>query len=1110
MSNNEGLLITNNNIYGLVNPPPKPSYQEGATQAQNIASSAVRWDKFVDLSTNLYDLSTNLWINFYDLSANFTDFSNNFIGISGGSGGSGVVGGVGGAEVEKYFFKQPDAPKDLSSSFVNSGGSQYINITFDKPDSAILAGTIYQNSPTVFYTGTSSDENWLPAMNSLILDASASNLNAGWQTLVSLTTAPVGDARITTFDLYNNGVPSNVTGNYPNRKYTYKDPSTTTNKIQFGITYDFRVAYKNNTVLDVSNVINYAYTSASFGAFGPSNPPTSIQFNSSDFNNLTLSGVGSGLTASQGIDVSLNFPWVSAPPPTVRYGAIFSAQKNSAPPHNFKQIGGNTNTYSNIDFSSAWTAKTNTWGQTVGTLSSKIHPEYYYTIDISGSGSTYYQEIVGSSFGPTYASSSVISNKLLPIPERTSSNYSSGYTDGLGTNVGVLMTNVGESITGGSSDLNVSTRIRPAYTTLQVDFIDTPTTLTYTYNGSSSGQFKYLANWGDRVNPVTLGASPVTSGSLIGKDSSGVPITNFETQIRLTATNLYSNISDASSQYQYGWAGNTQDAPRTINTGPFHLNTSAVKDIESTNLNTVGYYLGVDVSNIKLDVSLNSFIDISNNVYKNYRWRVVQNLKKAAALPDEVSFIYYDFNIGKLPLQDILLTNLTITTGLPTLPTANYFGLQRPEITSAGIRPSVTINCTLDNLNPDWAPTTDTLLEFKFYINPTNSSGIGLLETTTKTWSVDAPNKNTTYNFSETYQITYGGVVARGDYQDAPYSRYLGTAAQFGSKNTGNSYSNNVTRTNTTTSFWQTINNADISFNNLPLWWDFVWNDTSNLTEGRSKQNNSNADETGLLSVPVNTGVSLNNAGIGMNPTVGGGSISDPWLLYNHSLTLPYNQLMISSGQIISGNFSNNSLNPYINYNTTHYGNIGNYSSQDISGDVPPFVPRPAPPNNWQYGSGIFYNTSLTPTTSGTIKWFVIYIDNPATKDTNNNSKLEIKDGNTTLTLGVDYVLFYMEYNHAAFSQAYTIKNANNTIVQQHYTPWMDCANTNINLGGLRDFPTAQGITPNGDSNGAYDTNNLNFPIKKFGTTNRVTQYYRIGLFNGNQKKITKITLSYG
>ena len=790
----------------------------------------------------------------------------------------------GGVAVQKYFFKQPDAPKDLSSNFVNSGGSQYINITFDKPDSAILAGTIYQNSSTVFYTGTNTNENWLPAMNSLNLDASASNLS-GWQSLVSLNTTLVGDARITTFKLYNTGPTSNVSGTYPpppGRIYTY----TNVFNIQHGYLYDFRVAYENNTVIDASNVINYAYTSTSFGAFGPSNPPTSITFNSTDFNNLTLSGIGAAT-----IDASLNFPWTSAPPPDVGYGATFSAQKNStAFPNNFKQIGGNTNTYSNIDFSYNIPAgigtdtTTQNWGPKIGALSGKIQSEYYYTIDISGSDSTYYQEVLTGSFGPTYAANTVVSNKLLPIPGRTISNYSSGYTNALGTNGGVLMTTVGESTTGGNSSLNVSARSRPTYMTFQVDFIDTPTTLTYTYNGSSAGQFKYLANWGDRVNPVTFGNTPVTSGSLIGKDSSGVPITNFETQIRLTAINPYPNISDVSSQYQYGWAGNPQDAPRTINTGPFYLNTSAVKDIEliPANLNTVGYYLGVDVSNIKLDVSLNSFIDVSNNNYTNYRWRVVQNLKKDMS-PDEVSFIFYDFYIGKLPLQDISLNNLTITTGNPTLPTANYFGLKRPEIISGTTRPSVIIDFLLVNLNPDWAPPSsqNTLTTFNFYIDPTNIVNDQLLDTTTKLWDISAVNINTTFPFSETYYITYA-ISDAGDYKYVPYSRALGTSPQFGSKTTGNIYSNNVTRTPTTNSYWTNSNNADISFNNLPLWWDFVWNDTSDLRDIRI---NYGSNPTGsLFSVTGGSiDVSLNNAGQGgMNPAVGGGGSSDPWLSYDH------------------------------------------------------------------------------------------------------------------------------------------------------------------------------------------------------------------------------------
>jgi len=656
------------------------------------------------------------------------------------------------------------------------------------------------------------------------------------------------------------------------------------------------------------------------------------------------------------------------------------------------------------------------------------------------------------------------------------------------------MTTVGESTTGGSS-LNVSARSRPGYTPLVVDFIDTLTTLTYTYNGSSAGQFKYLANWGDRVNPVTFGNTPVTLGSLIGNDSSGVPITNFETQIRIDVSGTYGNISDASSQYQYGWVGNAQDAPRTINSGPFHLNTSAVKDIESANLNTVGYYLGVDVSNIKLDVSLNSFIDVSNNSYQNYRWRVVQNLKKDG-LPDEVGFIYYDFNIGKLPLQDILLNNLTITTGNPTLPTANYFGLRRPEITSAGIRPSVTIDCSLVNLNPDWAPIPNTLIEFNFYIDPTDIINDQLLKTTTKTWSTDAVNNDTTYSFSETYQITYV-VSDAGDYKYVPYSRDLGASPPFGSKTTGNIYSNNVTRTPTTNSYWQNSNNADISFNNLPLWWDFVWNDTSDLRDTRISYW---SNPTGsLFSVTGSIDVSLNNAGGGMNPAVGGGGAgSDPWLSYDHSITLPNNQLMISSGQIMSGNNSNISttLNPYIIYTGAYFGTLGDYSSQNTSGDVV----------SWSYGANyiLFYSNTLTPVTSGTIKWFVIYIDNPATLNANNNSKLEIKDGGTTLTLGTDYILFYMEKDYNNLSSAYTVNGAGRS-----YTPWVDCANKSVTTTNIRDFTTAQGLTPIGTGNGAYDTTNSNFPIKKFGGTNRVRQYYRIGLFNSGNIKITQITLIY-
>jgi hypothetical protein len=205
---------------------------------------------------------------------------------------------------------------------------------------------------------------------------------------------------------------------------------------------------------------------------------------------------------------------------------------------------------------------------------------------------------------------------------------------------------------------------------------------------------------------------------------------------------------------------------------------------------------------------------------------------------------------------------------------------------------------------------------------------------------------------------------------------------------------------------------------------------------------------------------------------------------------------MISSGQIMSGNNSNISttLNPYINYNVSYYGTLGDYSPLDTSGDVV----------SWSYGANIFYSNTLTPVTSGTIKWFVIYIDNPATLNANNNSHLEIKDGNTTLTLGTDYILFYMEKDYNNLSSAYTVNG-----VGRSYTPWVDCANKSVTTTNIRDFTTAQGLTPIGTGNGAYDTTNSNFPIKKFGGTNRVRQYYRIGLFNSGNIKITQIILTY-
>ena len=62
--NTHGVLINNDNIYGLVNPPPSPLDDDNARKYQDPSSAAVRWDLFYDLS--------NTGFSFQPASFNFT------------------------------------------------------------------------------------------------------------------------------------------------------------------------------------------------------------------------------------------------------------------------------------------------------------------------------------------------------------------------------------------------------------------------------------------------------------------------------------------------------------------------------------------------------------------------------------------------------------------------------------------------------------------------------------------------------------------------------------------------------------------------------------------------------------------------------------------------------------------------------------------------------------------------------------------------------------------------------------------------------------------------------------------------------------------------------
>jgi len=681
----------------------------------------------------------------------------------------------------------------------------------------------------------------------------------------------------------------------------------------------------------------------------------------------------------------------------------------------------------------------------------------------------------------------------------------------MGTSAGELIT---VTKNGGVSQ-SLTVRRRDTYASVSgVDFVDALNSIIYTYI-SADDHKKYYANFGEPEPSPTFGSSPVQQGSYIGIDCSGQEITNFETQIKYAID----VVEDASTNYQFGWEGNSNDQSQTISSAPFSLTTSTVKDLAQGDINKEGYYLGVDVSNVKIDITLGQFSDIGNNIpaYNPYRWNILQNSIDASGVIRTTS-LYYEFYLGHAPTQPISISGLSVSTTAPTLPGANYFGLKNPSITTTSNPPKVNVSYTLNNINPFWAPQSDPFTVFKFYIDPDDAVNDHIIGSGNTIINWSTTGTDISYNFNETYNVSWNQTNA-GDYNTVPYARALGTSPQFGSKDSStntNTFSNNILQTPTTISYYSSGLNNNTTFGGKKLWWDFVWNNTNDLTIDRIGYVGGGPTGKLFIKSSSNIKIFLNGGGAPSTSTANYHAITppvnvvpanhnDPWTLYDHSQVLSNNQLMISSGTIISGTPGTTGtsikayLNPYTDY-SGYYDQTQNYTNQNTLGDQA---------QSWSYGANILYDSSITPITGGSsvfIKWIVIEVDNPNTSGTNQNSNLEIKDETlNTLKLGEDYLLFYMERNYANLP-GYTTE-----VGTRSYTPWMDCANISLSPTNLKTFSTAQSAQTKGTGNGAYDTTNTTgHPIKKFGATNRVKQYYRIGLVNGSDKHISKITLTYG
>ena len=485
---------------------------------------------------------------------------------------------------------------------------------------------------------------------------------------------------------------------------------------------------------------------------------------------------------------------------------------------------------------------------------------------------------------------------------------------------------------------------------------------------------------------------------------------------------------------------------------PFDI---AQNDSETIYSNKRGYYIGIDVSNVEVDLDPWStgtpFKDVSLlsgvNKYNQYRIGLKHSAEKRQApgvtiVPaDEERIKELILRLAKKPQSDILIDNTSIkvdnykSIGITF---TKFFGVNRlpasntgdDQVLGTGLE--LIVDFTLDNIDENWMPhrdftgATDNIAEVHFVVDPTNNAG--KIAQKNFTWDNISGNNNNpvgtgSENFKAFIEINEGiSCITNQSSGTVKYSRTITEAPSarnlFGLYNNNIYYSHNVTFKGDQLEF--TGSGATENYTNAQ---DYELLSSSSGTEdGQDKFKFDSGKElfwdytwpilTSTVPRPTTiTGCELLNlpgASVTSTPW-GGNNIELPELgtitnavryntAYNHSISLPDNQSMWCDGSFVSSNNANNSSNPYINYNTYAYQSE-NYTGKINTGDdVTGFTIFQ---NNRAFGTGNYTSTSFT-----NVKWILLKVQNVT-----GNVTVAIKDGNTFLILGTDYLLFYCEYN---------------------------------------------------------------------------------------------------
>lgn len=467
-----------------------------------------------------------------------------------------------------------------------------------------------------------------------------------------------------------------------------------------------------------------------------------------------------------------------------------------------------------------------------------------------------------------------------------------------------------------------------------------------------------------------------------------------------------------------------------------------------------GWYLGVDVSNLLIkDIQLTTYPDICNNSFTPWNIDFSQYFaNNTLAVPS----LNYQLSIAKKPLSDITLNGFSETHGNPTL-TQDFFGLYRPSSNPVS---TFTLDGQFIDMDLWWRPS-NTLMSGNLRYASSASSGSG---NSIKTYSITWPYnpQPAIYNISSASvsekEVDLDKTVLTSTYK---YSRDRAFIPQFYIDGT---HDNNVTYSSPVT---PTPSTLDISFNSKLLWWDFT-----------------------TLNTALPFTYTLHTPGSGEYPT----NYTTYNTTYSHSTSIGDQQLMWCKTGFTAGTYTTTaSENPYIDYSVNYYGQTVDYSSKNTTG-ISKSLSYTA--SNDDYYEG--WNKTI----SGTYKWILI---SDIRVSASSFGKIVVSGtGGTTspLKLGDDFLLYIQEID-TFFSPGTSIP----TGYASGRSGWKAVQGT-----------WDQGATVqlnNADEAGAYRRNTnsgavaIHF-IKYYSPNANAQVFYRIGIKNGSNIKISDVELSYG